>query len=171
MADRSVRWCLCRVLEEIDNKGGRHRKPNVGAIEDPGAPLVEVFDPETDLPTGVFRRHSYSYTAAISSGLPGEDNDWCLVQVVGFDMSGLNSNPDVINLFEADTLKPEMPQFTGARLRDVMDVAARKRLDDKLDAAGISKAGLSPSSQVRDYIHRCGQKWNSNFDIEHENVG
>ena len=171
MAERNFRWCLCRVLEEIDGGGISHRRPKVGDIEDPGAPLAEVLDPVTELPTGVFRHHGYSYTAAISDGQPGQDNDWCLVQVVGFDFSGLDGDPDVINLFEIDNLLLDKRAFLDAELRNALTATKQKNLKDRMDDAGVSRIDLSPNSLVRDYINRLGLKWNPAFNVDRENVG
>ena len=119
----------------------------------------------------MFRHHGYSYTAAISDGQPGQDNDWCLVQVVGFDLSGLDGDPDVVNLFETDNLLVAKRTFLDAKLRNALTATKQKNLKDRMDDAGVSRIALSPNASVRDYINRIGSKWNPVFNVEREIVG
>lgn len=82
----TVRWYTCPVVEVVNSTraGGKRRYPKVADLTDPG----------TGLP--------YNWTAAISDGQSGQDNDTCLVKVIGVDHSPLDKDPTIERIAISD---------------------------------------------------------------------
>ena len=87
----AVRWVICPVIGDGKTTP---RRPLVADMADPGRPIPPVAPP--DEPAAPFK--TYCYTAAISDGLPGQINDWCLAQVWGVDFAPLDADQLVAHL-------------------------------------------------------------------------
>ena len=133
----AIAWFFCPVVEEIGPDGTRRRRPKVADLRDPGTDLIDEIDPVTELPTGNKVHQKYSFSAAISDGLPGQDNDWCLVQVRGIDLSVVKNDPEITEL-EIEYDESERESRIESRADAVMAAPARARLQSKAAARGIS---------------------------------
>lgn len=138
----ALAWVACPVI--VDNG---LRRPLVATFADPGRPDVIV--PEEDgfgnLTGGVTTRPAVlAHNSAISSGLAGEDNDWCLSLVAGAALDAL-AHPDVDDLIGAYAAA-EHPRFLDAtplgdnwtlRRRDDLRaaLARRREIPAELDDA------------------------------------
>lgn len=162
-------WFICPVAEEIGADGVRRRRPKVANLRDPGAPLVDEIDPATEQPTGRRVNAKYSYTAAISDGLPGQDNDWCLVQVKGFDLSAVRADPDCVDLLEKDyEEETERASTLNLRLEFAIAAQARSRLQGKLQARGIDAQRVNAQTTVKQMLREAAVRWNPHFDADRE---
>ena len=150
-----IRWVICPVDEEIDAKGRRHRAPRVARLHDrrtysyPGG--ATVVNPP------------YRYSAAISSGLPGEVNDWCLCLVRFVDSTEMNADPQVISLLERDYNEETETLLDKTARQLAWNPARVRRVLDRLEARGIDVTGLTLDTPLWQVVERCGQHLHLHF--------
>ena len=97
-----TRWVACPIadLEITDPNGvaaGTIRAPTWYLAIDPGVTPVIVYDEDTDQDVTVYGRYSGSNVIADPGGKP-----WALSIVKGVDLSGLDSVPGIVDVFEQD---------------------------------------------------------------------
>jgi hypothetical protein len=133
-----VRWVICPVVETFGEDGTRYRAVAIDGLADPGNP-----------------GKSYAYTAVISDGLPGQVNDWALVQVMGADLSGLDAVPGVVDLLETDHDRSARKVLLAATVDGLGWPAAKlARVRDRLAANGVDVAGLTRQSTLLAVLRR-----------------
>lgn len=161
-------WFFSPVIEEVGADGIRRRRPKVADLRDPGSELIDEIDPITELPTGNKVHRKYSFTAAISDGQPGQDNDWCLVQVKGEDLSEVRAHPDIIDLLETDyDYDTERVEFLNTFVNQRLSAQAQARFTQKTAVRGIT-AKADARDRVKDLLKKAASRWNPNFNADLE---
>ncbi len=159
-----ARLVICPV-DVIVEEGITRRAPRVATIPDPGRPPVDIIDPDdgpiTIIPT-------YVFSAAISDGQPGQENDFCFCLVAGVDMGGLDADPGVESLFEVvdDQLLDDLqtwlvntPKILGWKAGKI------NKIKGKLHKKGITTGDLTDDSPLHDYCNHAADKVAPGWDI------
>ena len=144
------RWVICPVITV-----GNARKPKVSIIADPGIPPYQVVDVDED--TGVTLppvtvRKTYNHSSCI------DKKNWALCFVRGVDLSALDSDPDIITLFDFND------QGLNATVNDLRWSNNRlKRLKNLAESKGANFNGLTKSDPLWKYVKRIGEAILPNF--------
>ena len=125
----TIRWVLSPVIFE-----GGVRKPKVSTIVDPGRPASPLFDDDGDPVLDgdgnqIVVAKTLVHSSVISDGQPRQPNDWCVSMVGGVDLSLLDTDPDVIDLFEIDT--------SAANHQGLLDATLRQRGRGRADVEAL----------------------------------
>ena len=170
-----ARVVICPVDVTVDDNGERRRTPRVGNIPDPGRPPVEVVVPSSTDRDGnlvpgemVTVTPTYTFSAAISDGLPGQVNDTCLCLVAGVDMSGLDADPEVESLFETadDQLLDEQRNWLANTPKTLGWKAGKlNKIKGKLNKEGVTTSDLTDDNPLHDYCNRVAAKYSPGWDI------
>lgn len=159
-----ARLVICPVDVVVNKDETIHRTPRVANIPDPGKPPVDSEDndgnPITIKPT-------YNFSAMISDGQPGQENDFCLCFVTGVDMSGLDADAEVVSLF--DTEDDQTPDGYRAWVegapRDLnWSTEKLDRVKSRISAKGGLVSGLERDTSLREFANRIGQRY-ANSDV------
>lgn len=149
------RWVICPVVLD-----GSTRKPLVGILE----------NPDGRLPSAGFTR-----AQVISSGLPWEENDWCLCRVKIESAEGeavLAARPEIVPFPEFDcdrrkrkTSLDETPRQRGLTREQVEDIKTRLgSVAERTKGAARRIKPLTEDSRVRDFLDTVGKRLDPNFD-------
>ncbi len=88
-------WVLTKVVEEVQPDGTLLRYPKVSRMVDPGRPPTTTLDEETGATVTIYPH--YGHSSAVSDD---RTKKWCLTLVVGWDLTPLYDDPDVIVLHD-----------------------------------------------------------------------
>lgn len=147
-----IRWVICSVIEQ---DGGKVRLPLVATIPDPGIPPEQGVDDDGN-PIIVFP--TYAHSSVIDVG------NWCLSFVRGVDMSGLDGNPDVINVFEPDSDFEDVDGFLAKSPNELGWFLGKvKRIKRRLENKGADFTGLTMDSPLWEILKRIGMVIWPNF--------
>lgn len=156
----SHRWVVCPVVSD-----GKTRRALVATIDNP------------DNPRG------FSYTAAISSGLPGEQNDWalCCVRIDGEKgRKTLDEHPEITDLLGRDIepgdrkrflrSTPRAERWSAKKLNDVRAKIANIEARPQRSMAKIDNRKINTRMAMKDILREVGKEVNPHFDAENEIV-
>lgn len=163
----AVRWVINPVIETLRTDGKvKTRRPKVALIEDPGNP-GSIID-EFGVPHPGF--FNYAHVSVISSGQPGEINDWCLSQVWGEDFGPLDADPEIIDVLEFDYPGEERLEFLEKTMGELgLGQAKQARIRGRVRAKGAQDDGIGAGSRYRHVLERLGARIRPGFDprLEH----
>lgn len=134
------RWVVCPVILD-----GEVRKPKVSILEDPGR------DPVFDEETQGFINKTYRYSSAVSI------RNWALCFVSGADLSGLDADFEVIDLFERDFDFDTRESIMATTPRQLgWNNGRLNRLINLMSNNGVDTAGLGLDSPFEEFLFRLG---------------
>lgn len=134
------------------------------SIPDPEGGAADVGrGPKVRVMTEPGRTKNYQYSAAIDVG------DWCLLLVRAQNFAAIDADTSIINLFEGTVA--EAKAFLSETPRSLGWSAARlNRIRQRIEALGISTAGLTMDSTIETILNRIGQQIDPGFQVRHMRV-
>ncbi len=150
-----ARLVICPVDVKVGADGTTRRRPRVGNIPDPGKP--PFIDPENGLitPTCVFN-------SAISSGQPGEENDFCFCVVAAIDLSAVDADPEVETLFDLSDDQPldDLHTWLVNTPKDLGWKAGKiNKIKGKLNKKGVTSSDMTEDSALWEWANRVAGKY------------
>ena len=160
-----ARLVICPVDVEIGPDGITRRRPRVGNITDPGKPPINIIDPD-DGPITIVPK--LNFTAAISDGQAGQENDFCLCLVAGVDLSSLDADPQITTLFDAGDDQPlDSHRAWLENTPRILDWSAGKinREKAKISSRRGDVNGLDRDTPLWEFVNRLAQRYSPGWDI------
>ena len=160
-----IRWVITPVDEQLQPSGILSRWPRVSRIEDPGRPLEDLLD-DSGAVIGQ-RRPYYSHVSAVS-----DIEDWAVSLVYGVDMTGLDGDPQIINLLESDYEDLSRELILSQRVEDLGYSNERlQRIRTRLEDKGVDTSGYSRQTRIVKIVRDLGRVLNVNYDPLKEFIG
>lgn len=140
-----ARLVICPVDVEVGADGVTRRTPRVSSIPDPGKPPFMCV-----------------FSAALSDGLPGQENDFCFCLVAAIDLSAVDADSEVISLFEVgddqqlnsiQTWLTNTPKSLGWKAGKI------NKIKGKLNKRGVTTSDLSEDTALSEFANRIGRKF------------
>jgi hypothetical protein len=143
----------------VSPDGVTHRARRVDNIPDPGKLQEDGITPVQDCPA--------STGDCISSGQPGEENDFCVCVVTAIDMSEIDADPDIITIFEGEDQAPGIWRLWIENTPKVLGWKAGKvnKIKGKLNKEGVVTSDLTEDSKLWEFANRIGRKYGPNGDV------
>ena len=158
-----ARLVICPVDVEVGADGITRRRPRVGNIPDPGKPPFIDPDPVEEggegprliTPVCVFN-------SAISSGQPGQENDFCFCVVVAIDLSAVDADPEVETLFDFSDDQPldDLHTWLVNTPKDLGWKAGKiNKIKGKLNKKGVTSSDMTEDSALWEWANRVAGKY------------
>ena len=156
-----ARWVICPVIEIIINPGDTIIDDETGEpviVEERFHTRTPLVSKLTDPSTG----KRYAFSAGISDGQLGQENDWCICFVRGLDFSVLLADSRITDLLgedliDGENLLAESPISRG------WNPGRRNRLRKVLRDKNVDDVPLQDTDPLFMWVEKLGKKVNPTF--------